>query len=89
MTAEPTPLHPLRVIVPDDGETSTRLAVGLTCPTCGQPAELEAKLSARLVRDSDGTTTLALRTRAPKVAHLCDQLPLGLTAPAATGPHSR
>lgn len=54
----------------------------LTCPSCGDTATVEAKLSARITKDSDGTGALALRTRAPKAAHVCGQLalPLGPTS---------
>lgn len=66
------------------------LPVVLTCPSCGELATIEAKLSARVTKDSDGSGALALRTRAPKAAHTCDQLalPLGPT-PIAEGARSR
>jgi hypothetical protein len=60
------------------------IRVILMCPDCKRTTIVEAKLFARRTRDSDGTTTLALRTKAPKVAHSCDQLGLGLDG-AATG----
>lgn len=59
-----------------------RVSVMLTCPSCDDVVDVEATLGARLVRDTDGTTTLALRTRAPKVAHTCGQLGLGLATGA-------
>lgn len=57
--------------------------VVLTCPDCQADVAVDASLFARRTRDSDGTTTLALRTRAAKVAHSCDQLTLDA---AASGP---
>lgn len=54
------------------------LRVILACPDCHRTTMVEAKLFARRTRDSDGTTTLALRTKAPKVAHSCAQLGFGL-----------
>lgn len=62
-----------------------RVAVILRCPSCHESTTVEATLSARVVRDSDGTGHLALRTRAAKVAHLCGQQSLGL----AEGPRVR
>lgn len=62
----------------------------LTCPSCGDLATVEAKLSARVTKDSDGSGAIALRTRAPKAAHICGQLALDLgPTPIAEGPRSR
>ena len=61
------------------------VSVILKCPGCDETATVEARLSARIVKDSDGTGSLALRTRAAKVAHVCGQQSLGL----AEGPRSR
>lgn len=55
-----------------------KVATILKCPSCGETATVEATLSARVVRDSDGSGFLALRTRAAKVAHVCGQLSIGL-----------
>lgn len=79
MTADPTVDELERVEAPAD------VTVVLPCPDCGAAVSVLAHLSARRVRDSDGTTTLALRTRAAKVAHMCGQVELGL----ASGPLSR
>lgn len=57
----------------------------LSCPHCGETATIGAKLYARMTKDSDGTGALALRTRAAKVGHVCDQETLGLVE----GPRSR
>jgi hypothetical protein len=54
------------------------LSVVLPCPDCHVATAVDARLFVRRTRDSDGTITLALRTRAPKVAHSCDQIELGL-----------
>jgi hypothetical protein len=53
-----------------------RASVTLTCPVCGMSTAVVASLFARVTRDSDGTSALALRTRAPKSAHSCDQMTL-------------
>jgi hypothetical protein len=80
----PDPVPALRFQAPNVA------TVTLICPTCGEYVQLEARFGARLTRDSDGATNLALRTRAPKVAHSCDQLTLeAAIAPAATGARVR
>lgn len=61
-------------------------SVTLTCPICSVAVQLVARLFTRVTRDSDGTSALTLRTRAPKVAHTCDQLTL---EGAVTGPRTR
>lgn len=53
-----------------------KASVTLTCPVCGATVAIVASLFARVTRDSDGTSALALRTRAPKSAHSCDQMTL-------------
>jgi hypothetical protein len=55
-----------------------RISVVLECPSCAETQTVEATLSARVVKDSDGTGNLALRTRAAKAAHVCGQQSLGL-----------
>lgn len=81
----------VRAINPDDEPehapvgTPSVLEVELTCPECETLVRVEARLQTRLVRDQDGTGTLALRTRAAKVQHLCGQGTLGL----AEGPRER
>lgn len=59
-----------------------RARIVLTCPDCGADATIAASMFARRVKDSDGTITLALRVKAAKLAHGCDQLTLDA---AATG----
>jgi hypothetical protein len=59
-------------------QAPVRLALILRCPSCNESATVEATLSARVVRDSDGTGHIALRTRAAKVGHVCGQIALGL-----------
>lgn len=63
-----------------------RIRAILTCPDCGLEVAVAASMFARRTKDSDGTTSIALRTKAPKVAHSCDQLTLDA---AATGDLSR
>jgi hypothetical protein len=46
---------------------------------------VEARLQARVTKDSDGSGALALRVRSAKSAHLCNQPTLGL----AEGPRER
>lgn len=62
-----------------------RVSVILECPNCGETDTVVASLFARVTKDSDGKGALALRTRAPKVEHVCGQIPLGLVE----GPRSR
>ncbi len=64
----------------------TRARVILPCPDCGADTAVAASFFARRTKDSDGTIALTLRTRAPKIAHSCDQMTLDA---AATGPLSR
>lgn len=74
LPGEPTPISPRsrRLTAP------IAIDVTIACPSCGQTATVNAKLSARVVRDSDGSGHLALRTRAAKAAHVCNQTVLGL-----------
>lgn len=55
-----------------------KVAIELTCPQCGGIHTVPASIGARLIRDSDGSGTLAIRARAAKVPHLCGQLTLTL-----------
>jgi len=75
---------------PDDADVDALEAplttdVILVCPRCAQSVTITATLSARVVLDSDGTGTLALRTKAAKAGHVCGQTTLGLVE----GPRSR
>lgn len=54
------------------------ISVILSCPQCDEPMTVTARLFARMTRDSEGSGALALRTRAAKVEHTCDQPTLGL-----------
>lgn len=63
----------------------TRISVILPCPSCGQTNTVVAAVFARVTKDSDGKGAIALRIRAPKVEHVCGQMPLGLVE----GPRSR
>lgn len=56
------------------------------CPDCRESVVIDARLFARRVKDSDGSTSISLRTRAPKVTHDCGQLTLDAQA---TGDLSR
>lgn len=58
-----------------------RIAVDLTCPSCGAVYTIPATIGARVVRDDDGAGSLAVRLRAAKVPHICAQLALELDAP--------
>lgn len=59
-------------------EAPATVSVVLSCPDCTMPTTITAKLFTRRTKDSDGTTSLALRTKAPKAAHICGQTSLGL-----------
>lgn len=91
MTDETEPAPPAQIPPSIRFHAPARAAVTLHCPNCGEDVALEATFGTRLVRDSDGSTTLALRTRAPKIAHSCDQLSLELEGRdrVATGPLAR
>jgi hypothetical protein len=52
--------------------------VSLPCPSCEEELVVKASLFARVTRDSDGKGAIALRTRAPKVSHVCGEPTLGL-----------
>lgn len=56
------------------------LSLRLPCPDCDELEIVAARLFVRRTRDSDGTTSLTVRTRAPKIAHSCGQTSLGLTS---------
>lgn len=58
--------------------TPAEVSVVLVCPDCDMETAVAAKFQTRLVRDQDGDATLALRTKAAKVRHDCDQPDLGL-----------
>lgn len=60
--------------------------VVLPCPDCGDEVVIDAQLFGRRTKDSDGTTTLTLRTKAAKVSHSCGQLTLDSQA---SGPLTR
>lgn len=62
----------------DPIQTPVVVSVVLVCPRCQAAHATAAKLQTRMTRDQDGTGHLALRVRAPKVMHLCDQPTLGL-----------
>lgn len=62
----------------DTVEAPLELDVIVACPRCGGTVTIYTKLSARVTLDSDGTGTLALRTKAAKAAHVCGQASLGL-----------
>jgi hypothetical protein len=59
-------------------QAPTRVSVVLPCPSCGQTNTVVAAVFARVTKDSDGKGAIALRIRAPKVEHVCGQMPLGL-----------
>ena len=61
------------------------ITVELPCPNCDDVVFTEARLQARVTRDSDGSGALALRVRSAKASHLCNQPTLGL----AEGPRER
>jgi hypothetical protein len=65
--------------------TPAKAAIRLECPLCEQAETVTATLRTRLVRDQDGTGSLALRVRSAKAEHVCGQLGLGL----AEGPRER
>lgn len=86
--AGPDPAWHGRRIPADVGrvlEAPLKVSIRLYCPACDEPTIVEARLQARLTRDSDGAGAIALRTRAPKSAHVCGQPSLGL----AEGPRDR
>ena len=56
----------------------SRVAVELSCPTCGAIYTIPASLGARVVQNDAGEGTIGIRLRADKVAHLCRQLRLEL-----------
>lgn len=58
--------------------TPAELSAILVCPDCERETAVAVKIQTRLVRDQDGDATLALRTKAAKVRHDCDQPDLGL-----------
>jgi len=66
-------------------EAPTVVSVELPCPSCDDVVFVEARLQARVTRDSDGSGALALRVRSAKASHICDQPTLGL----AEGPRER
>ena len=59
-------------------EAPLKVSIRLYCPACDEAVIVEARLQARLTRDSDGAGAIALRTRAPKAAHICGAPTLGL-----------
>lgn len=61
------------------------VTVELPCPSCDDVVFTEARLQARVTRDSDGSGALALRVRSAKSAHVCNQPSLGLVE----GPRER
>lgn len=61
------------------------VAIELTCPTCGAIVTVPASVGARVVKDSDGSGSLAVRVRAVKIPHLCEQQELKLTLLDAPG----
>lgn len=66
MAAEPKQIPPV-IVAP------TSVTVELPCPSCDDVVFTEARLSARVTKDSDGTGALALRVRSAKASHVCDQ----------------
>lgn len=67
-------------LVPGDPELRTPIVANvlLECPNCQAQTMIAATFRTRLVRDHDGTGSLALRTKAAKVEHVCGQPTLGL-----------
>lgn len=58
--------------------TPAEISAMLVCPSCGMDVRVNAKLFARVTKDSDGAGALALKLKAPKAQHVCDQLTMGL-----------
>lgn len=58
--------------------TPAELSVMLICPQCGLDVTIAARLFARVTKDTDGSGALAVKLKAPKAQHVCDQLSLGI-----------
>jgi len=55
-----------------------RIALELTCPTCGAVYSVPASIGVRVVQSDTGEGSLGPRLKAERVAHLCRQLTLQL-----------
>lgn len=73
MNAEPESVEERPLLV-----APARVAVELTCPTCGAIYSIPASLGVRVVQNDTGEGTIGVRMRADKVAHLCRQMRLDL-----------
>lgn len=52
--------------------------VMVTCPNCDAQGRIVVQVHARVTKDSDGTSTLGVRVKAPKLPHDCAQTALPL-----------
>lgn len=59
-------------------QTPAELDFVLECPECSEVFTVHAKFHTRRTQDQGGDGTLALRTKAAKVAHRCGEPTLGL-----------
>jgi hypothetical protein len=55
-----------------------KVAIELTCPTCGAIYSIPATIGTRVTRDDVGKGTIRVRLASDSVAHLCAQQTLGL-----------
>lgn len=72
MSGDVLQMRPVTVVAPET------VRVVVSCPRCDQTATVAVRLNSRATFDDDGTGTLSLRSKAPKVPHVCGQQQLDL-----------